>query len=100
MARRRPASQERPPSAQRSAPAPSDVQAQLADIHRQLADLRDLVVELMQHQGLERAGARAGGILLSKERRIPLGDAVALIWGAGADREAPTGILKTGPRRA
>jgi hypothetical protein len=64
-----------------------------------VVELRELVVELMHHQGLERAGARGGGILLSKEERIPLSDGVAMIWGRAAAKTTQglathTSILK------
>jgi hypothetical protein len=44
------------------------------------------VVELMQHQGLDRAGARGGPVLLGEEEKLALSEAVAMVWGRAAGR--------------
>ena len=62
------------------------VQGHLADLRSQVAEPRELLVELMQNQGLDRAGARGGPVLLGEEEKIPLSEAVAMIWGRAVSR--------------
>lgn len=98
MPRRRSQRPHPEPTPTRPAAGP-DVQSQLADIQRQLIELRELVIELLQHHGFERAGARGVQILRGGEEKIPLSDAVELVWGRSAAQtpesvENHTGILR------
>lgn len=72
---------------------------QTQELQRQLIELRELLVELMQHQGIGRAGARSGRLIWNREKKVPLSTAVELVWGKHAARkkeslEAHIGILE------
>jgi hypothetical protein len=65
----------------------------------QLQEIREFLIELLQLQGKERAGARSGDVLFGNEKRIPLAEAVPLIWGKSAAKgksscDSHVGILK------
>lgn len=57
---------------------------QLDDLQWQITELRQLLVELMQHQGLDQAGTRGDPVQLGKETKIKLSEAVPLVWSKSA----------------
>jgi hypothetical protein len=64
-----------------------------------VVDLRELVVELMAHQGIEWAGRRPGRISLNRERKIPLEEAAVLFWPSLAKADAAAREMQLGGLR-
>lgn len=76
--------QQPPDAAQPPIDTRSKSERQLDHLQWQVTELRRLLVELMLHHGLERAGSRGGPVLLGKEKKIKLSEAVPLVWSKSA----------------
>lgn len=102
MARRTP----QPPQHEQPAiDSRSKTEQQLDHLQWQITELRQLLVELMQHQGLEQAGTRGNPVQLGKETKIKLSEGVPLVWDKSAAKtreslHSHTEILKLFATRA
>jgi hypothetical protein len=56
--------------------------------HAQLIEIRELLIDLLQKQGDERAGARLAPLAFSREKSVTMEQAAKLFWGKSVAKDA------------